>query len=381
MQEFNNAAGAGLTGRASPQTIERQAKMILDTGLLETLYDAVTESVLILNRQRQVVFCNKNWAQLLGVKDRLALYGRRVGEALGCSNSHSPGGCGGGEGCAFCGALQATLTTQQKDRPDVREVQFLRGHPPEAMDILVRTTPLSLDGEQLTIVALTDISHLKRRRALERIFFHDLLNTVASMRLISDLLVQTKPDKLKDMAGRVGHGVRRLMEEIASQRDLMAAEGNELAVHPLEVRSLELLKQVVEDYQELATPRRCRLVVDAAAEDVLFTVDITILSRVVGNMLKNAIEASEDGEVITAGCKGGDSTVTFSVHNRAFIPRDVQLQLFKRSFSTKGLGRGLGTYSMLLLTEKYLKGQVSFTSTQDQGTTFNVALPLGSSRA
>jgi signal transduction histidine kinase len=183
------------------------------------------------------------------------------------------------------------------------------------------------------------------------------------------------------MAGRVGHGVRRLIEEIASQRDLMAAEGNELAIHPLEVRSLELLKQVVEDYQELATPRHCRLVVDAAAEDILFTVDITVLSRVIGNMLKNAIEASDDGEVITAGCKGGDSTVTFSVHNRAFISRDIQLQLFKRSFSTKGLGRGLGTYSMLLLTEKYLKGHVSFTSTQDQGTTFKVALPLGPSRA
>ena len=89
----------------------------------------------------------------------------------------------------------------------------------------------------------------------------------------------------------------------------------------------------------------------------------------------DAIEASDDGEVITAGCKGGDSSVTFWVHNRAFIPKDVQLQLFKRSFSTKGLGRGLGTYSMLLLTEKYLKGHVSFSSTEAQGTTFTVALP------
>ena len=110
--------------------------------------------------------------------------------------------------------------------------------------------------------------------------------------------------------------------------------------------------------------------------NVLFTVDITILSRVIGNMIKNAIEASDDGDVITAGCKGGGSTVKFSVRNRAFIPKDVQLQLFKRSFSTKGMGRGLGTYSMLLLTEKYLKGHVSFTSTEAQGTTFTVAVPL-----
>jgi signal transduction histidine kinase len=375
MQEYQNAAGAALTERATDQTIDRQARLILDAGLLETFYDAMTELVLILNRQRQVVFCNSHWAQLMGAKDRRDLYGRRVGEAMGCVNSQSSGGCGGGAGCAFCGALQATLTAGQRNQPDVREAQFLRGHPPEAMDLLVRTTPLTLAQEQFTIVALTDISHLKRRRALERIFFHDLLNTVASMRLISDLLVQTKPEKLQDMAGRVGHGVRRLMEEIASQRDLMSAEGNELAVRPLEARSLELLKEVVQDYQELATPRRCRLVVDPDAQDVLFTVDITILSRVIGNMIKNAIEASEDGEVITACCKGGRSAVKFSVHNRAFIPKDIQLQLFKRSFSTKGLGRGLGTYSMLLLTEKYLKGHVSFTSTQAKGTTFTVIVP------
>ena len=184
---------------------------------------------------------------------------------MGCVNSLSSGGCGGSDGCAFCGALQATLTSGRQNQPDVREAQVLRGHPPEAMDILVRTTPLTLAGEQFTIVALTDISHLKRRRALERIFFHNLLNTVASMRLISDMLVQTKPEKLHDMAGRVGHGVRRLMEEISSQRDLMSAEGNELAVCPLKARSLELLRQVVEDYQELATPRGCRLVVDDAA--------------------------------------------------------------------------------------------------------------------
>jgi signal transduction histidine kinase len=378
MQDYNNATEADFSERASAQTIERQAKLILDTGLLETFYDAMTELVLILNRQRQVVFCNTHWAQLVGAKDRRELYGRRVGESMGCANSKLSGGCGASDGCAFCGALQATLTAQQLDQADLREAQFLRGHPPEAMDMLVRTTPLTLAGERFTIVALTDISHLKRRRALERIFFHDLLNTVASMRLISDLLVRTQPDKLQDMAGRVGHGVRRLTEEISSQRDLMAAEGNDLAVRPLDTRSLVLLKQVVEDYHELATPRKCRLVVDDAAQDVLLRVDITILSRVVGNMIKNAIEASNDGDVITSGCKGDGSTVAFWVHNRAFIPKDIQLQLFKRSFSTKGLGRGLGTYSMLLLTEKYLKGHVSFTSVEGHGTTFTVAVPLKS---
>ena len=58
------------------------------------------------------------------------------------------------------------------------------------------------------------------------------------------------------------------------------------------------------------------------------------------------------------------------------MPREVQLQIFKRSFTTKGLGRGLGTYSVKLLTKKYLKGQVGFTTSPADGTTFHVTLPL-----
>jgi sensor histidine kinase regulating citrate/malate metabolism len=59
----------------------------------------------------------------------------------------------------------------------------------------------------------------------------------------------------------------------------------------------------------------------------------------------------------------------------SWISREVQLQLFKRSFSTKGAGRGIGTYSMKLLGEKYLKGKVWFQSSPEKGTTFFIAIP------
>lgn len=54
---------------------------------------------------------------------------------------------------------------------------------------------------------------------------------------------------------------------------------------------------------------------------------------------------------------------------------EVQAQVFQRSFSTKGNDRGLGTYSMKLFGENYLKGKVYFQSDADKGTTFFLALP------
>jgi CheY-like chemotaxis protein len=54
---------------------------------------------------------------------------------------------------------------------------------------------------------------------------------------------------------------------------------------------------------------------------------------------------------------------------------DVQLQIFQRSFSTKGSGRGLGTYSIKLLAERYSKGRVSFATSPEEGTVFSAACP------
>ena len=64
----------------------------------------------------------------------------------------------------------------------------------------------------------------------------------------------------------------------------------------------------------------------------------------------------------------------FEVHNPVEMPREIQLQMFVRSFSTKGLGRGLGTYSARLFTEAYLGGRIGFRS-DSTGTTFWVEIP------
>jgi signal transduction histidine kinase len=101
-----------------------------------------------------------------------------------------------------------------------------------------------------------------------------------------------------------------------------------------------------------------------------------LLGRVIGNLLKNALEASAPGDQVTATCAADDHSVSFTIHNQTVMSPDVQLQLFQRSFSTKGPGRGLGTYSAKLLTERYLGGTVSFRSDAEHGTTFVVRYPL-----
>jgi hypothetical protein len=105
--------------------------------------------------------------------------------------------------------------------------------------------------------------------------------------------------------------------------------------------------------------------------------DRALLRRVLGNLLKNALEAVQPGDQVRMDAVPTVQGVAYHVYNPGFIAPEIQMQIFQRSFSTKGeAGRGIGTHSVKLLTESYLGGKVSFVSTEEEGTTFTVTLPL-----
>jgi len=89
--------------------------------------------------------------------------------------------------------------------------------------------------------------------------------------------------------------------------------------------------------------------------------DRRLLLRVLGNMLKNGLEATAKGNTVAMDCRDPEKEVVFAVQNPEVMPQEVQLQVFQRSFSTKGQpGRGIGTYSIKLLAEQYLGGKGGF---------------------
>jgi signal transduction histidine kinase len=244
------------------------------------------------------------------------------------------------------------------------------------MDFEVWSTPLEVEDQRLYLVALKDIADEKRRRALERIFFHDILNTAGGVVGYAALAQDATPEE-RDMLIDSLYGLSlRLIDEITSQQELLKAERNELALKLGTIDSRALLYMLAEAYRHHAVAEDRHIVVDEAVESVELTTDGTLLRRVLGNMVKNALEAIHPQETVTLRCVRWQDEVVFSVHNPGVIPERVRLQIFQRSFSTKAHDRGLGTYSMKLLTEQYLQGHVSFTTNPDDGTTFYARLPI-----
>jgi len=343
---------------------------------MRQVLDAVPDVLLVLNAQRQTVFANRALLDLLGLPGLDDAAGQRPGELLHCEHAFkTPQGCGTSRYCEACGAAWAILTSLH-GQPDTHECRITQTHG-DALDLRVSTTPLDINGERYTVFVIQDISDEKRRQALERVFFHDLLNTATVLIGYTDLLLDNPPQnrsaQYRDMIHEAAY---QLVEEINAQRELSQAESGELPVRVSPVNTRHLIQRIRAFYMEHEIARDRQLVVAEDAEAVVFDNDPTLLERVLNNLVKNALEASQPGETVTLSShQQGDGRVMFTVHNPGVMPREVQLQVFQRSFSTKGPGRGLGTYSVKLLSERYLGGTVTFTSTPGDGTNFTAVYP------
>jgi signal transduction histidine kinase len=361
--------------RAEKRVLRQQAELLADQSFLIDALNAVSTLVVVLNKERQIVFGNKAFLTLLEKDNLEDITGQRVGEVMLCIRANeTEGGCGTTEFCRMCGAVNSMLSSQM-GITDVQECRIIREKENNAFDLRVMASPFSINGEEFTVFSIVDIADEKRKDVLERIFMHDLLNTAGGLRGISRLLTTASEDDLTRYALIVNKLSERLVDEIEAHKQLMKAENRELVAQSAPVNTLELLEGVRDTYMthELASERT--ILVDPQALEHVFSSDSTLLTRVLGNMTKNALEAISPDQTVTLSCRKIDANIRFTVHNPGEIHKDTRLQIFQRSFSTKGIGRGLGTYSIKLLSEQYLRGKVGLTSSLEEGTVFYAEYP------
>lgn len=213
------------------------------------------------------------------------------------------------------------------------------------------------------------------REVLERIFFHDIMNLAGGIQGVASVLNNRTNGQTKELIEMIMTASDLLIDEVKAQKQLRLAENGELPLNIETVNSCCILTDLMKIYKNHEVAERKTITVKCS-EPAQIKCDRAILTRIIGNMMKNALEATSPGGEIKTGCIVHHDTgeVEFFVNNPSCIPQDIQGRIFQRSFSTKDKGRGLGTYSMKLLGEKYLKGTVGFTTDATSDTTFFIKL-------
>ncbi len=368
--------------RTSTANLREMVAYCLLNPITRAILDSVEGFALVLNEQRQVLAANPETLRALNIKDPECLVGMRPGEAFYCIHSNgTPDGCGTTKYCATCGATIAIMASQARNLSASKEclMTVVRNNRLEAHEFSVRATPLKLDDHHLTIFVMRDISAEKRREVLEMVFLHDLNNVITGLQGWSELLLHTPQDAQSTVQNIVSLS-KRITLEIKNQRLVMQAEKGELKTSFVQVEVDYILQDVKTFFSGYQPDEVHRLSILSKDGSTTLTTCPALLTRVLANMVKNAFEATNSNDQVRVWFEKRGERPCFVVHNPGMIPEQTALQVFKRSFSTKGeSGRGLGTYSMKLFGEQYLGGEVGFTTSKKEGTSFFITLPADKS--
>jgi PAS domain S-box-containing protein len=109
--------------------------------------------------------------------------------------------------------------------------------------------------------------------------------------------------------------------------------------------------------------------------------DLPLFKRLIGNLLKNAVEASPDNGEVEIRVTEQDDQQIIAIHNQGAIPLAARERFFGK-FNTidKFNGTGLGAYSSKLIADTLGYG-LSFTTDEEAGTTLLIRIPNDNCRS
>ena len=238
-------------------------------------------------------------------------------------------------------------------------------------------TQAMLKDKHVRIIALSDVSHELSNQEVDswikliRVLTHEIMNTITPVTSLSETL-------LKEMGSR---------GQLKQGLETIHKTGTELLAFVNNYRRFTHVPQpqpalfYVEPFLErMALLCNHEVEIEVSPKDLLAYADESLLSHVVTNLLKNAVEAFREKEKLSfirlkAYTNVQESIIIDVSNNAGLIPDDVASHIFIPFFTTKPEGSGIG----LSLSRQIMRvsgGSLSLLQDKAQGiTTFRIIIP------
>ncbi|MGF1447972.1 MAG: sensor histidine kinase [Opitutales bacterium] len=359
----------------TPQTGLHDPQFLLGHPAVQQAVGENVVAALILDEALNVVAANHTLLSERGLPHLDELVSVQPGDLLGCRHADVPNhACGTSEHCAQCEVRDAVRRAFEQGAG--RAVSLHEALDPK-QDAPRKVTAHAFveGGRRYVVMVVQDLSAEVHREEMLHTFLHDLNNVVGSLRNLEQLsdLYRHDPTALCRFVKRQA---LVLEEEIAAQQVISQMADDSLEVRLQTVRLTRLAETAIETVSAYPQAAKKSFILAPTLVDVLTRSDPVLVRRILINLLKNAVEASDRQAHIRLRLDYAGDWVEASVHNPEPIPPEQQTGIFKRSQSNKGPARGLGCWSAKLLSESYLDGVLSFSSSVDAGTTFTLRLPV-----
>lgn len=254
-------------------------------------------------------------------------------------------------------------------------------------------TQAMLKDKHVRIIALSDVSHELSNQEVDswikliRVLTHEIMNTITPVTSLSETLLKELNNEKQNAAEPQPAEQAKLKQGL----ETIHKTGTELLAFVNNYRRFTHVPQpqpalfYVEPFLErMAMLCNHEVEIEVTPKDLLAYADESLISHVVTNLLKNAVEAFNDLRYepttnafirLNAYTNEQDSVVIDVSNNASIIPDDVASHIFIPFFTTKSEGSGIG----LSLSRQIMRvsgGSLLLRQDKAQGiTTFRIIIP------
>jgi two-component system sensor histidine kinase EvgS len=265
-------------------------------------------------------------------------------------------------------------------------VRDAEGKPAGAVAGFVDITPLKeLQRELDARRREAEEASVRKTRFLAAVS-HDIRTPANAISLLAELIRRTAAtpalaSEVPELAKELHGSAMSLVELLGDVLDLARYDSGRLEIQESEFALGELLDEEYRRFAPMAREKGLSLNLVTPAQTVRLRTDRIKLSRVIGNLVGNAIKFTAEGEVRLEGVRDGDATPLIRVHDTGIgiAPEhqenifDEFVQLHNRERDrNKGTGLGLTICKRLV---DAIGGTLTLESEPGKGSTFTVALP------
>jgi two-component system, NtrC family, nitrogen regulation sensor histidine kinase NtrY len=259
-----------------------------------------------------------------------------------------------------------------------REVTLIRGG--ELRYLEVSVARLSGGGDEGWVVAIEDSTSLVQAQKLAawneaaRRIAHEIKNPLTPIQLSAERIARKFRNNDPDTACAIEEGTKTIVSEVAHLKrmvDEFARFARMPAVHLRHAQLAEILQQAAGLYRDVKPGVSVSVSVE---NDIELLVDPEQIRRAVGNLLKNAVEATEAGDVRVSARRAPHRVVIEVADPGRGVPDADKEKLFLPYFSTKGRGTGLGLAIVHRIVNDH-DGRISVHDNHPRGTRFEIELP------
>lgn len=348
-----------------------QFEVMLERIRLEALIESSHDGLILISTDQQIQVINQMALRLLdlpGIPHDWLRY--QIGDLREME-----------DGTALEGLrLLGDVSPAKAETDSVQQGEFPVG------DSLIQWLNLPVESDEVPFGRLIVLHDVTQQRMLESLrddlihtMVHDLRNPLGSIMVAMELFSDDPlSDEQRAMVNITRESLNRMANMVNAILDIGRLEAGSMPLDRAAVPLHEISTQIMQIQQPLAQQKTLTLVHDIPDTLPLIDVDRDMISRVVQNLVGNAIKFTPANGTITivAEPHDGEMLVTIKDTGPGIAP-DVRDRLFQK-FATgkqKGRGSGLGLAFSRLAVEAH-GGRIWVESTSGEGTTFKFTLPF-----